>query len=823
MTLPPRDELLDDRGRLRAPWRRVLGTLLGLGTAALRERRTEIDRALADIGAPAVFNRQESAHWRCDPIPLLLTESEFTDLTARLAQRATIIEAMLADLYGPRRLLHSGVLPPSLVYPSPFYLHAMRGAPLSRHLGLYAADVLRAPDGTWQVLADRTAGAAGLAYVLENRRVMARVLPELFRHLDVAEVRPFFDAWADRLQHLAPPEQENPGLALLTPGHADPRWFEHVMLARALGLAVVEDGDLTVREGALWIKSLRGLQRVHVLLRRQDARQIDPLELYDAAKSRSGAPGLLHALRSGTVQILNAPTTDYAEAPALAAYLPHIAHHLRGETLAVPSVPTFWLGDPEQRATALANPEILVLRNALDGNATGRPWKLLNAAGQRALLDEIDAHPENFAAAIPPPASAAPCTGEGENLEPRGIVVRLFLIADGPGWRALPGGLARVLAEGDIPAGPVTGEAISKDVWVLREEGDIIGGGSNLDAPAVPIRRIAGDLPSRVADNFYWFGRYLERLDNVSRLTRALLSRLARGAPLPHEVPEIATLSACLAEAGVINQEHLSHTLDFSIAKLLADAIANDNGPFARMILRVQNVSDRLRDRLSGEMHESIRHGLRSLKGARLALRAGKRVETGLLSDFCGRCLEFCATVAGYAAENMVRGGGRLFLDLGRRIERAQAVAAHLRHALDQPSARIEAGLALALELCDSTITYRSRYLNVMQPAPVLDLVLADEGNPRGLGYQISQARALLAVLGGAEDATLALLLDPLSSETHAIVADLMQAADQAHAAAAMTPRLRAIETDLAAVSDALSRRYFTSPPMQATGQMVPA
>jgi uncharacterized alpha-E superfamily protein len=222
-------------------------------------------------------------------------------------------------------------------------------------------------------------------------------------------------------------------------------------------------------------------------------------------------------------------------------------------------------------------------------------------------------------------------------------------------------------------------------------------------------------------------------------------------------------------------------------------------------------------------MHESIRHGLRSLKGARLALRAGKRVETGLLSDFCGRCLEFCATVAGYAAENMVRGGGRLFLDLGRRIERAQAVAAHLRHALDQPSARIEAGLALALELCDSTITYRSRYLNVMQPAPVLDLVLADEGNPRGLGYQISQARALLAVLGGAEDATLALLLDPLSSETHAIVADLMQAADQAHAAAAMTPRLRAIETDLAAVSDALSRRYFTSPPMQATGQMVPA
>ncbi len=220
-------------------------------------------------------------------------------------------------------------------------------------------------------------------------------------------------------------------------------------------------------------------------------------------------------------------------------------------------------------------------------------------------------------------------------------------------------------------------------------------------------------------------------------------------------------------------------------------------------------------------MHDSIRHNVRALKGARMALRGGKRVETGLLSDFCGRCLAFSATVAGYAAENMVRGGGRLFLDLGRRVERAQAVANHLRHALDQPPARIEAGLALALELCDSTITYRSRYLNVVQPAPVLDLVLADDGNPRGLGYQITQARTLLAVLGGDEDAALALLLDPLAAETRLIVADLMAAADQAHAAAAMTPRLRAIETDLAAVSDAVTRRYFTLLPMRATGPMV--
>jgi uncharacterized circularly permuted ATP-grasp superfamily protein/uncharacterized alpha-E superfamily protein len=821
--MPPRDELLDDKGRLRAPWRRMLGTLLGLGTEALRERRAEMDRALADIGAPAVFARQEAAQWRCDPIPFLLSEADFADLSARLSQRATVFERMLADLYGKRELMQAGLLPPSLVYPSPYYLPALRGAGLPRQLGLYAADLLRAPDGSWQVLADRTAAAAGLAYVLENRRAMARVIPELFRHLDVAEVRPFFDAWADRLQRLAPAEQDAPGLALLTPGHTDARWFEHVMLARALGLVVVEDGDLTVRDGALWVKSLQGLQRVHVLLRRQDGRLLDPLELHDAAVAHSGAPGLLHALRSGTVQVLNSPGADYAEAPGLAAFLPSICRHLLGEELALPSVQTYWLGDAALREAVMADPGRIMLRDALDGNLPGRPWILLNEAARRSALADIEAHGERYAASILPPASAAPCTGEGDTLVPRGIVLRLFLIADGAGWHVLPGGLARVMGEGDIPSGPMPREALSKDVWVLREEGDIVGGSGHLATPAVPIRRIAGDLPSRVADNFYWFGRYLERLDNISRLTRALLARLARGAPLPHEVPEIATLATCLAEAGVLNAEHLAESLDAALARLLSDAITGDASQFARMNSRIQSLADRLRDRLSGEMHESVRHHLRSLKGARMALRGGKRVEVGLLSDYCGRCQEFCATVAGYAAENMVRGGGRLFLDLGRRIERARGVANHLRHALDQSPARMEAGLALALELCDSTITYRSRYLNIVQPAPVLDLVLADDGNPRGLGYQLTQARALLAVLGGGEQNELVLLLDPLAAETRQIVSDLMNAADQAQAAAAMTQRLRAIEADLAAVSDEVTRHYFTLLPMRATGMMVPA
>jgi len=253
-----RDELLDENGRLSGPWRRMLGSLLGLGTLALRERRGEIDRAFADIGATALLAGPGASQWRCDPIPLLMTERAFLDLSGKLVQRARVLEAMLADLYGPRRLLAEAILPPALVYPSPRYIAPCRTLGVQHHIGLYAADLVRGADGGWQVLADRTGEPAGLAYVLENRRVMARVLPELFREFDVAEVRPFFDGWADSLRDQGRQIADPPGLALLSPGHANPRWFEHVMLARTLGLALVEDGDLSVRDGALWVKTLRG-------------------------------------------------------------------------------------------------------------------------------------------------------------------------------------------------------------------------------------------------------------------------------------------------------------------------------------------------------------------------------------------------------------------------------------------------------------------------------------------------------------------------------------------------------------------------------------
>ena len=801
----PADELLDPAGRLRGAWRRVLGALLGMGTEALRERAAELARACAEEGVRAAGERA----WRCDAIPFLLTETEYSGLALGLAQRAELLELVLADVYGPRRLLADGLLPPSLVYGSEGYVRACRasvecGRAPGRALNLYAADLVRGPGG-WCVLADVTGEPAGLGYALENRRVLSRVLPELFRGFDVGALRPFFDTWQDGLQRLAPAEVGNPGLALLTPGHADPRWYEHVVLAGALGCALVEDEDLAVRHGALWIKTLRGLQPVHVLVRRQRGGAIDQLEL--SGDARCGAPGLMVAWRDGALKMLNGPGAGWAEAPALSAFLPDVSQALTGRALALEGVPSLWLGNAAARARVAGEDGWRVM-SATDAGEAVAPWVSARAA--------VAERPWAFCAVAPPPASTVPCLTPAGGLDPRPVILRLFLVFDGDAWRPLPGGLARVVSTGDAMGRVAPHEALTKDVWVLQEEGFYTRGPAHLQVPRLAIRRAAGDVPSRVADNFYWLGRYLERLETAARLVRIVLGRLGRGPPLPRDLPDFAVLTACLVDAGVVPEEQAGAG-GAQLADVLVRALSRDGGVVAGLMGRVRDLADLLRDRLSTEMHASVAGELRRLKGARVLLRPGQRaVGIGLAQDFTGELLGFCAMVAGYTAENMGLGGGRLFLDLGRRIERAQAVTGQLAQALDQLPERIEAGLMLALEMCDSALTYRARYLTAVQPVAVLDLLLADGGNPRSLAYQLGAAQASFLVLEAGEAGELGARVGTLLAQVEGMVAELA-ATDPPAQAALLAPRLRDLGGEVSEVSDAVRRRYFALLPVTFT------
>ena len=810
--------MVDGAGGIRPHWSGLLGALSTLGRGELATRAALLDRHFLEEGATSLLpGPPDRPDWRCDPVPLMLPPGEFDALAKGLAQRASLLEAVLQDVYGPQRLLAEGVLPPALVYANPAFLRSCRAAAGTRQgplLHLYAADLLRAPDGSWRVLADRTAGPTGLAHVLENRRALSRTLPELIRARQVRRHGPFFDIWQDALQRLAPPGAagRNPGVAMLTGGHASPHWYEHVILSRRLSCALVEGGDLTVRDGSLFLKTLGGLQPVDVLLRRLDGRQMDPLE-GDQSPSH-GVAGLLDAARSGSVRIVNDPGAGFAEAPALAAFLTGLAPRLLGEPLRLADARTLWLGEPGVREQVLGSLDRWLVRRAVDGTVRSVTAGALPEAGRADLARRIRATPEEYVVSEQLPASVAPCAGP-EGLEPRPVILRLFLVHDGRRWQALQGGLARALAAPDPGTGARPGMQFSKDVWVPLEDLAEMQGPPQASIRALPIRRGSGDIPSRVADNFFWLGRYLERLETAARLLRASAARLATSNPNPRELAELRSLAACLVRAELLGWETAREIGTVPVTRALLRAV-RERGRLPGLLSQVGRLAELLRDRLTEEMHLALNRGLRQLAEEFRAVPTGREEARNLdaLGHASAAVLAFGATLGGLAAENMVRGGGRLFLDLGRRVERAQAIAAELDRVLDQPGAaaqpaRLEPGLRLALELRDSVITYRSRYLTVLQPAPVLDLVLADEGNPRGLAFQLAAARDMLADLEGEAAGPLARLAQSLLEETRAMVREVAEAPSQAGAALRLRPRLAAMERDVAGLSNRIARRWF--------------
>ncbi len=814
----PLDEMADGHGNAKQHWRGIMGAMFGMGREALGTRAAMLERAFVEEGITAMLPGDQPTNWRCDPVPLPLSAAEFAGLEAGLGQRARLLEAILRDLYGPQDLLAEGLLPTDLVFGNPQFLRPCRSSEIrrhDRHLHFYAADLLRGPDGAWRVLADHTSQASGIGYALENRRILSRVVPELFQSQKIRPLRPFLEQCADSLQALSP--ADDAGVALLTPGHQDPLWFEHVLLSREFSIGLVEGGDLTIRGGHVFLKTLRGLQRIGVLFRRMRGDHADPLEL----NGHGGTPGLLEAVRAGTVRVVNDVGSALVEAPGIAAFLPALARRLLGEDLRMPSQATVWLGEGAVVRTVLRDLEGWIIRPATDGSAAPVRPTLLSTEERAALAARMAAHPARYAAAVAPTPSVAPCLGPN-GLEPRPVALRMFLAFDGTEWRALPGGLARVLSEEDALAARLPRDAVSKDVWVIADEAVPLQSGFGLATPTLAIRRTAGDLPSRVADNFYWFGRYLERMEEAARLQRAMITRLLRPSPSPRELAEMQLLSACLSTAGMMQREDATVLSGSMVASAVMRAFrtpAAGQGGMRALMGRVSGQVDQLRDRLTGEVHAVLSRFRRELGEAMRLLPpdADPRAleQASLLTS---RVLEFAAAVAGLAAENMVRGGGRLFLDFGRRIERAQAILSQVAQVLDQPHAatqpgRIEVGLRLALELRDSVITYRARYLAVLQPAPALDLMLADEGNPRGLGFQLSAIRDLLRGLSEDGD-SLVSALDPLSQEASAIIRDVLAARDQNVAAAYLPPRLRALEGAIGELSDRVSRRYFAMLPV---------
>lgn len=813
------DELVTGQKSIRYHWQGILSVIRSL-PGGLGERVESARRQLEETGATVnLLDERGTPRWQFDPLPFVVSPDEWSALEAGLIQRARLLNAVLADLYGPQTLLKEQLLPPMLVHANRHFLRACRvtdGVTPGRYLGHYAVDLVRLGDGRWHVLADHTEVPAGIGYALEMRRVLARSLPEAFRSIPVRHLRPFVDRWHDSLRAMAPADVAQPNMAVLTPGSLSATYFEHVYLSRALGVSLVEGGDLVARDGQVSIKTLAGLRPVHMLLRRLDSSFADPLEL--RADSALGVTGMVEATRSGRIALANALGSGLVETPALMPFLERLSKRLLGQPLTLPSLDVWWLGEPSALTFALANLDLMIVRPCLGVDREPIVVGMLEPAARKELEDRIRAQPGQFVAQYPFTPSLSP-KWDGETLAPAAVVMRVFMSTDGDGYRVLPGGLARE-PTGDTALrslGRLNGTL--KDVWVLAEDANDVELPPTRRFHQLAVERSSADLQSRVADNLYWLGRYIERLDNDARLLRTTAIRVAQGAMGPRDAIELRLLGRLLEKANLMDHSAALAAPESAAFQQGLAAVASDDRGLAIMLDAIQRLTATMRDRFSVDMTTAAGPEMVEVRQRLLAARGNIDPLLAALDEI----VRFVATLSGLAQENMTRGTGWRFLDLGRRLERAQHVLTSALGPFTQSPIDWDAAMRLALELCDSTITYRTRYLGQLQPAPVLDLVILDDANPRALMFQLRAINGHLDYLARASGVRVTTLPEMLEKDFEAVVRQFTgdeQAWRHEGLALAMLRDIAAdTEQRLDQLSEAITRAYFSHvPAAQAVG-----
>lgn len=738
------DELLDTANAPRAQWQQFLQLLDALGQHELGRRWEQARQLIHENGV--AYNAHGDPHgrdrrWELDALPVVMDSREWTTLSLGLTQRARLLNALLADLYGPQLTIHEGLLPAELIWTHTGFLRACHGwrVPGNSYLHLYSAHVARSPEGAWWVVADRTQAPVGAGYAVENRIVISRMIPHVFHHCQIQRLAGFFIDLRDTLGELAVRHRDSPRVVLLSPGPKSPTYFEDSYLARYLGYTLVEGEDLTVRDNRVFLKTLGGLIGIDVVLRRVSDRDCDPLEL--DGHSRSGVPGLTQAARQGNVTIANALGSGLVESPALAAFLPALCRRLLDEELQVPSVRSWWCGEDEARQYVLAHLDRLIVRQVLP-NHRAKPVHggSLSKADLEKLAAQITATPSRYVAQDLVVRSTAP-TWHGSQLRPSHIALRTFLVARGDSYHVLPGALAHVSASPQVLGESMFISQRSKDVWV-RADGPVAPV-TLLQPPGTPvaIRRSSHDLPSRVADNLFWLGRQVERAEGRARLLRSILTRLfSEGAP--QNISELPVLLRALnSELGSLTaaNNHLPSTgaaMELEAMAFLYDA--ENPSSLQSMLGAMERVATVIRDRISLDSWRILK---RIDSDFRPTYPLGVAALSDVLSMLNQMILDFSA-FNGVVTENMTRGPGWQFLDLGRRIERAIGTITLLRQTLCLPAVGEHAVLESLLEIADSSMTYRNRYAANLQLAPLLDLLIVDETNPRSIGYQLAAIAA---------------------------------------------------------------------------------
>ncbi|MBL0424494.1 circularly permuted type 2 ATP-grasp protein [Ramlibacter alkalitolerans] len=740
------------------PWARFFENLGREGFGELNQRTVELQRQVRDNGI--TYNVYADAGgpqrpWSLDLFPLILPAAQWQQVEAGVLQRMRLLEAVLDDVYGAQELLKSNLLPPALVHGHPGYLRPMHGVrpPGGRRLHIAAFDLARDPAGAWWVLTQRTQAPSGLGYLLENRLIISRLFPEAFRDLRVQRLAATYRALLESLITMSPAgDAGEPRIVLLTPGPYNETYFEHAYLARYLGLTLVEGSDLTVRDERLYLKTLKGLEPVHGLLKRLDDEFLDPLEL--RSDSHLGVPGLLQAIRAGHVLVANFPGSGLLESPALLGFLPALSRRLLGQELQLPSLPSWWCGERAAMLEALPQLAQCVIKETYGGAAAGSVLgKNLSRRELDACAGRILREPDRHTVQTHIRLSQMPTwksERSGDHMVPGSLLLRVFALSDGAqGWRVLPGGLTRLAGAGAEVASMQRGGS-SADTWVLTEGEVDATTLLHHEHPAIDTPHRSRSVTSRAAENLFWLGRYTERTENTARLARLAIESL--NGEDQNSQPLLAWLSDLAAANGLVLNAvppatQARRVFERSLIAALAEGRKATSVGFN--LCAVRSAASAVRERLSKEQWNLI---VRAEQEFRLACEA-LASEGEYSSVEALRVLEVLsghtAAMTGAQTDRMTRDDGWRLLSSGRHLERLGFLAQALATAFDTGALFDEGGFEAVVALFDSTITFHAQYQQRHDVPALLDLLVLDRDNPRSLGWVAQTLRGRLARLAG--------------------------------------------------------------------------
>jgi len=802
--------------QVREHWGSFVDAMRQVGTDEFHRRWLQLQKVLDRTGlAYAAAGITGESHrsarpWQLDPFPLLLPDSQWELVSRGVQQRAKLIQLILQDLYGPQDLLRSGMIPPDVLFHHPGYFRSFHGQnPVGNNfLYFYAADIARAPDGKWWVLGDRTESPSGSGFALENRIMQSRLTPSLLHKENVRRLASYFIAVKEAVLR-ASSRVNNPRIVILSSGPNNPNYFEDAYLARYLGYTLVEAEDLAVRNHRVMLKTLGGLLPVDVIIRRPNSDACDPLEI---SHSSSGVPELLQACRMKNVVVLNPLGSGILESPVFMTFLPFLCQHFLGESLILPGVATWRCGNPESLDYVLKNINNLVIKPAYRKRGSESPVKYLSELEDKTeLIRVLKANPSLYVAQERVLRSTSPAYND-RAIAPAHVALRAFGVLGRDEFNVMPGGLVRLTGEQEpLEASLQLGER-SKDCWILSSTPIARVSLLRKSDHLVELKRTGGELPSRIAENLYWLGRNLERADVTARILRTTISRLTSEESI-EEMPEVNILLRTMAEMGMVETGYGVDEIRKQLPPIennLAKSIFDDqnSASLRSVVSQIFRLTSRSRDRVSGDswrvLHR-VDQGFRPPASDYWDLSDVLVLLDDLILDL--------AAFGGIVSESITRTQVYHFLDMGRRMERAMQASRLLRNCLVLPQGDLVAILEALLEISDSAITYRSRYLEDMYLAAVLDLLVTDETNPRSIARQLVQLLShvndlpnVATTAGYTVEQSLAMTL---LHEVRMFDVRKVRSPDSLTAGESLHLLLQEIESLLPKLSDVLTQRYL--------------